>query len=298
MHETPPLHSGATPRSTAFGAAPGASPSPARATALSVAGLHVHLGGRHVLQGVDFALPAGQFTGLIGPNGAGKTTLLRSILGLIPTTSGTINTSGVAEGPGAIGYVPQRHEFAWDFPISVEQAVINGRARKIGWFRRPKVEDYRAAADALKKVRLLDLKNRPIGELSGGQRQRVLVARALALEPQILLLDEPFTGMDVPSAELLVELFQSLAHDDNMAVLMSTHDLPQAMDACDRMLMLHRVIVADAPPAELHTPEPWMKTFSVSRESSLLKSVGAAVEMPSGRHAATPMFAMERSHDA
>ncbi|MCW5954817.1 MAG: anchored repeat-type ABC transporter ATP-binding subunit, partial [Propionibacteriaceae bacterium] len=196
------------------------------ADALKVTGLTVRLGGRRVLEDVSFALDTGEFMGLIGPNGAGKTTALRSILGLIRTETGRVEVEG-SSGLAArsrIGYVPQRHEFAWDFPITVEDTVMTGRIRRIGWFRRPKAVDFEAAAEALERVRMSQLATRPVGELSGGQRQRVLVARALALHPRLLLLDEPFTGLDMPTQELLLELFRELSGEDK-AVLMTTHDL-------------------------------------------------------------------------
>ena len=245
---------------------------------LSVTGVHVTLSGRHVLQGVNLFLRPGEFVGLIGPNGAGKTTLLRSVLGLIPVRAGTISVAGATTASkrrkaGVVGYVPQKHQFAWDFPISVRDAVLNGRAATQGWLRRKKVSDYEAAARAIERVRLTDLADRPIGELSGGQRQRVLVARALAIDPRILLLDEPFTGMDVPSSEQLLELFGDLAAD-GLCVLMSTHDLPQARYSCQRLILLNRTVIAEGRPGDLATPEPWMETFGVREGSPLLASVG------------------------
>lgn len=169
---------------------------------LEVNQLSVQLGGRSVLQEVNLKLDQGQFMGLIGPNGAGKTTLLRAILGLVPST-GTITWQGQRIDRRAIGYVPQRHAFAWDFPINVRQVVLSGLTGRLGWLRRPRPEHLEAADCALEQVSMSDLRSRPVEQLSGGQRQRVLVARALALKPQLLLLDEPFTGLDMPTQELL-----------------------------------------------------------------------------------------------
>ena len=149
---------------------------------LRVTGLGASLGGRSVLEGVDLEARAGELVGLIGPNGAGKTTLIRSILGLIPS-------SGRVETDGAIGYVPQRHEFAWDFPISVRDAVLQDVTVRRGLLGRARTPHFRAVEEALSLVGMRDLAKRPIGELSGGQRQRVLVARALAIRPAVLLLD-------------------------------------------------------------------------------------------------------------
>ncbi|MEH0970760.1 anchored repeat-type ABC transporter ATP-binding subunit [Micromonospora sp. CPCC 205546] len=244
---------------------------------LEVDHLDVDLGGRPVLRDIRLHLDRGELVGLLGPNGAGKTTLLRAILALIRTRGGRVLVQGRASRPGGsgIGYVPQRHEFSWDFPISVEQAVMSGRTGRLGLLRRPGVADWRAVGDALERVQLTGLRRRPAGELSGGQRQRVLVARALALAPSILLLDEPFTGLDMPTQELLGELFTSLAREGR-AVLMTTHDLVAAVDSCTRLVLLNGRIVADGPPAELQDVEVWTRTFGVSATSPLLKLVRAA----------------------
>jgi manganese/iron transport system ATP-binding protein len=247
------------------------------APALQVTGLGVELGGRRALDAVDLTVERGELVGLIGPNGAGKTTLLRSVMGLLTPADGQVAVDGARTRLGAsrIGYVPQRHEFAWDFPISVENVVMTGRTGRLGLFRRPGTADWLAVADALDRVRMSHLRTRPVGELSGGQRQRVLVARALALEPSILLLDEPFTGLDMPTQELLSELFVSLAREDR-AVLMTTHDLAAALYTCDRLALLNRTVVALGTPDELAHPEPWMRTFGVSETSPLLKILKVA----------------------
>lgn len=236
---------------------------------IAVEGLAVQLGGRIVLEDADLTVHPGELIGLIGPNGAGKTTLLRTALGLLKPIRGGVVVSG------DMGYVPQRHEFAWDFPISVEDVVMTGRSGRLGLLRRPGTEDWRAVDEALDRVRMADLRTRPVGELSGGQRQRVLVARALALRPAALLLDEPFTGLDVPTQELLSELFLSLAREDR-AVLMTTHDLAGAMYGCDRIALLNRTVVAVGTPAELaEEDELWMRTFGIGERSPLLRVLKA-----------------------
>ncbi|GAB3617111.1 anchored repeat-type ABC transporter ATP-binding subunit [Okibacterium endophyticum] len=245
--------------------------------ALTVDDLRVRLGGRRVLYDIDLRLDTGEFVGLIGPNGAGKTTLLRSILGLIRTETGRIDVDGRSgtQARSRIGYVPQRHEFAWDFPISVEDAVMTGRIRRIGWLRRPRIADFDAVAEALERVHMDHLRGRPVGELSGGQRQRVLVARALALRPRLLLLDEPFTGLDMPTQELLIDLFRALAGEDK-AVLMTTHDLVGALHECSRLCLINRTIIADGSPSELTDPEIWMHTFDIKATNPLLKTLGVS----------------------
>ncbi|MCS4485014.1 anchored repeat-type ABC transporter ATP-binding subunit [Gleimia sp. 6138-11-ORH1] len=243
--------------------------------ALEVAEVNTDLGKRNVLNEVTFTVEKGSFVGLIGPNGAGKTTLLRSILGLIPVRSGQIKVNGLTGNKALdlIGYVPQRHEFAWDFPIDVQGVVMTGRTRQIGWLRQPKTTDYEAVFNALEKVKMADLARRPVGELSGGQRQRVLLARALATNPAILLLDEPFTGLDMPSQELLLELFEALANEGT-SLLMSTHDLGSAIDVCHRLILLNKTVIATGTGAELADPHLWMQTFSVKAGSPLLRTVG------------------------
>jgi manganese/iron transport system ATP-binding protein len=244
---------------------------------LQIEGLAVELGGRQVLHGVDLTLTDGEQVGLIGPNGAGKTTLLRALLGLVATSRGVIAVGGRTprEARGSIGYVPQRHEFVWDYPVDVRTAVMTGRTHRIGWLRRPGVEDRAAVVEALERVDLSDLRKRPIGELSGGQRQRVLVARALALRPKLLLLDEPFTGLDVPTQEILTRLFRDLTAEGT-AILMTTHDLPAAADTCSRLCLLNETVIADGSPDELRDPAVWLRAFGVARSEQLLHSLGVA----------------------
>jgi manganese/iron transport system ATP-binding protein len=241
-------------------------------SALTVEGLGVDLGGRPVLRDVDLSVDSGELVGLLGPNGAGKTTLLRCVLGLVRTKAGKITIGGTA----TVGYVPQRHEFTWDFPISVEQAVLSGRTGRLGLLRRPGVADWRAVGEALERVRMTDLRRRPVGELSGGQRQRVLVARALAVAPEVLLLDEPYAGLDMPTQELLGDLFATLARE--RAVLMATHDLAAAVHDCDRLVLLNRTVIAAGPPAELRDRRVWMDTFEVGERSHLFTALGISPE--------------------
>ncbi len=237
--------------------------------ALQVAGLGVALGGREVLRDVSLTLAAGRVHGLLGPNGAGKTTLFRAVMGLVRTSAGEIRT------PGGVGYVPQRHDVVWDFPVTAQEVVMTGLTRDVGFLRLPGRRHVQAVADALDRVRMRDLRTRPIAEMSGGQRQRVMIARALARRPRLLLLDEPFTGLDMPTQELLTGLFEELA-DEGTTLLMSTHDLTHALVACDELTLLNRTVIASGTPSGLDDPEAWMRTFEVSAGSPLLKQVGLA----------------------
>ena len=178
-------------------------PAPLRAQ-----GLAVELGGRRVLHDVDLTVLSGCIHVLLGPNGAGKTTLVRTLLGLQRPAAGSVHRAE------RIGYVPQRTDMDWDFPVTAQDVVMLGLVRGISRWRGPSADQHRAVARALATVRLADLRDRPVGEMSGGQRQRVLIARALAQDPSALVLDEPFTGLDMPSQELLSDLFRELAATD------------------------------------------------------------------------------------
>lgn len=251
---------------------------PTGRTALAVENLAVDLGGRRVLLDVDLTVDRGELLALIGPNGAGKTTLLRTILGLLTPAIGRVIVDGRPAKPGraSIGYVPQRHEFAWDFPISVANVVATGLSGKLGLLRRLGAAEWEAVADALERVRMTDLADRPVGQLSGGQRQRVLVARALVLRPAVLLLDEPFTGLDMPTQELLGTLFTDLAREGH-AVLMTTHDLVSAVSGSDRVALLNRTMIAAGTPEQLVAdPRLWMATFGVEEDSALLRMLRVA----------------------
>lgn len=236
---------------------------------LHISDLAVNLGGRAVLRDINLDISPGELLCVIGPNGAGKTTLIRAIMGLLPLAAGKI------ELQGGVGYVPQRQDADWSYPISVEQVVLTSLKPRF----LATAAQWRKVYQALEKVQLLDLRQRNIGELSGGQKQRVLIARALVSQPELLLLDEPFTGLDHPNQDLLAELCQQLKAA-GISILMSTHDLAQAAEIADRMLILNRRVRALAPLAELTDPQLWAESYGVDINSPLVRMMSALIEKP------------------
>ncbi|MGV0325372.1 anchored repeat-type ABC transporter ATP-binding subunit [Corynebacterium confusum] len=236
---------------------------------LDATGVEVSFGVRPVVRDASLRIHRGELVGLLGPNGAGKTTLMRACLGLVPHR-GTVGLTR------RFGYVPQRHEVEWSFPCTVYEAVLLGRVGLIGWFKRPGRGDRQSAHRALEQTNLTELARRPIAELSGGQRQRVLIARALATEPELLVLDEPFTGLDAPNIEQLLDLFARLVAKGT-AIVMSTHNLAEAVHTCPRLVLFNRTVVADGPVAQVRAdPAAWVEAFGVRTTSPLLAALGVS----------------------
>ena len=207
------------------------------------------------LDDVSLTVTAGNFLALIGPNGAGKTTLLQVILGLVRPVSGSVKIFGkspadLAGERSRIGYVPQIMSVDLNFPVSVGEVVLMGRYGRIGLFRRPAAADRAAALQAMKRVGIADLADRPIRRLSGGQRQRAFLARALANEPDLLLLDEPTTGVDAASSESLYELLRML-HADGITMLVVSHDVGVVASYVEGVVCINRRLVAHGRPAEV-----------------------------------------------
>lgn len=215
-----------------------------------------------VLSNVSVEVAVGELVGVVGPNGAGKSTLLNTILGLVRLLHGQIAVHGrsIGEARHTVAYMPQREGVDWTFPVTVEDVVLMGRQSRLGWFRRPTRKDREAAEWALEQVQMLDRRHTPIGELSGGQEQRVFLARALAQEGDLMLLDEPLTGVDAPTQETILHLLQEFC-SKGRTVIMTTHDLGVARAFCSKLLFLNRVAVAYGTPAETFTPEVLEKTY-------------------------------------
>ncbi|HEU5430097.1 MAG TPA: metal ABC transporter ATP-binding protein [Thermomicrobiales bacterium] len=211
--------------------------------------LGVHFGDRSALEDLSVRFDAGETTSLLGPNGAGKSTLLRALAGLLPPTHGFVRFHGaVVTGPNRrVVYVPQRTGVDWQFPISVLDVAVMGRALTRSRFAPIPRRDREAALDALTQVGMRRLADVQIGQLSGGQQQRVFLARALMQAGEVYLLDEPFTGVDVPTQKLLVALFDQL-RDEGKTIVYATHDLALAAASSNRILLLNRRLIAAGPP--------------------------------------------------
>ena len=210
-------------------------------------------GGPPVIRNVSFRVRAGDRVGLLGPNGGGKTTLFRVLLGELPASAGTVDLHGRAAA------LPQTERSRLDYPVSALDVALMGSLSRLAWWQRPGRADRRAALQALDTVGLRAQAERSFGELSGGQRQRVLIARALVQNAQLLLLDEPFSGLDAPSAERLMGLLDQLAAEGR-AIMIATHDVDQAR-AWDLVLCLNRRAVAFGGPAEVLTREVIQATY-------------------------------------
>ncbi len=218
-----------------------------------VDGVTVERGGHAALTDITFEVGPGALMGVLGPNGAGKSTLFDAIAGLLPLASGAIDLRGM-ERKGAMAYVPQRDNINWRFPASVHDVVMMGRGNNIGWLRRPGRRDKQAVRESLERVALWDKRSVPITQLSGGERQRVFIARALAQEASILLMDEAFSGVDVGAQEGIVEVLQSL-RDEGKIVIISTHDLTNIAQRFDQVLCINHHMCAYGPPDEAFTPQ-------------------------------------------
>jgi ABC-type Mn2+/Zn2+ transport system ATPase subunit len=223
---------------------------------LRLDGVTVSYNGAPALIDVSLRVPHGAQVAIVGPNGAGKSTLFKALVGLLPLRSGRVLLHGREPGSQTdpIAYVPQREEIDWSFPVSVHDTVMMGRFGRLGWLRHPQAADREVASRCLEELDIADLAHRPIGELSGGQQQRVFLARALAQEPHVLLLDEPFTGVDVAAKQALLELLGRL-RERAITVLVSTHDMETAAQRFELVALLDGRLIAYGAPPDVFTPE-------------------------------------------
>jgi ABC-type Mn2+/Zn2+ transport system ATPase subunit len=222
----------------------------------------VFYGERAALDSVTLTIPHGAQVAVVGPNGAGKSTLFKAMMGLAPVRTGQILIHGrpPSEYRDPVAYVPQREEVDWRFPVTVVDVVAMGRYRRGRWLRRLSPADRDIVRQSLDRLGIVDLAQRPIGELSGGQQQRVFLARALAQEPHVLLLDEPFTGVDISTREATLDLLSSLKAL-SVTVLVSTHDLDLASGRFDQVVLLNRCLISAGSPEEVFTQEHLQAAF-------------------------------------
>ena len=222
---------------------------------MSLQEVTVEFDGHMALNNVTFDVDAGTLMGVVGPNGAGKSTLFNAIAGLFPVRQGKVTLHRVDQRGGELAYVPQQRETVnWRFPVTVMDVVMMGRCCRLGWFRRPGKKDRELVNACLGRVGLWDHRSALMTELSGGQKQRVFVAKALAQEASVLLLDEAFSGVDVGAQEGLIEVLQTL-RDEGRIVLLATHDLTNLAGRFDQVLCLNRHVCACGPPDQVFTTQ-------------------------------------------
>lgn len=232
---------------------------------VSVAALSVsYRGGNIGLSDVSFAFSKPTICGLIGMNGAGKSTLFKAIMGFVSPTHGKVevchHTVRWAQKQNIIAYVPQTEEVDWTFPVSVHDVVMMGRQGRMGILRIPSEMDKKIVSESLKRVGMEALTNRQIGELSGGQRKRVFLARALAQQSQIMLLDEPFTGVDMKTEHAIIDILREL-RDEGHIIIVSTHNLASVPSYCDEVMMINVTLIASGPVSEVYNSDNLDRTF-------------------------------------
>lgn len=249
--------------------------------ALAVDTLNVRYRDVVALVDAGLTLAPGRVCGLVGMNGSGKSTLFKAVMGVVKPNSGSITVFGgdpaQARKAGTVSYVPQAESVDWTFPISVRDVVMMGRYGKQNLLRTPRAADRRAVDEALQRVDLADLANRQIGQLSGGQRKRAFVARAIAQEASLLLLDEPFAGVDKKTEATITRLLRELAAH-GASVLVSTHDLHALPELCDEAILLQQRVLMHGSPTEVLRPENLAMAFGI--DPSRVDQLGAGSRTP------------------
>lgn len=235
-----------------------------KTAAIEIENVSVAYQGKTALFDATARVPAGAICGLVGMNGAGKSTLFKAIMAAVPLQKGRVRLAGhtvkAAQKKGIVAYVPQTEAVDWNFPVSVYDVVMMGRYGFMNMLRRPKEKDHAAVKLALERVRLADFANRQVGQLSGGQKKRVFVARALAQGASILLLDEPFAGVDAKTEASMVQLLREL-QKQGVTTLIAAHDLGTIGSYCDHIILLKQTVVAAGPVKKVFTEENIAKTY-------------------------------------
>ncbi|BBC24678.1 metal ABC transporter ATP-binding protein [Pseudanabaena sp. ABRG5-3] len=223
--------------------------------------------GKVALHSANLQLKAGTICGLVGMNGAGKSTLFKSVMGFVKPMSGRVLINGlpirIVQKKSLVAYVPQTEEVDWNFPVSVHDVVMMGRYGYMNFLRMPKALDRQVVRESLERVEMWEMRDRQIGELSGGQKKRAFFARALAQQGKVLLLDEPFAGVDVKTEKMMINLLMEL-RDVGYTVLVSTHDLESINTFCDQVVLINRTILAYGQTSEVFTEENISRTFGGS----------------------------------
>ena len=226
---------------------------------------------------IDFTLPTGKIIGIMGPNGSGKSTLLKAIMGIIEPNIGysKLFDQDLEDVRNKVSYVPQRQSVDWDFPASVWDVVAMGRYATKGLFKRLSKEDHRMIEESLSKVNMTPFTNRQISQLSGGQQQRVFLARALAQNADLYLMDEPFVGVDAATEKAMINLLKSM-RDEGKTLLVVHHDLHTAQDYFEHMVLLNSRLVAEGPTSEVFTKDILTETYggtltTLSKVASVLQ---------------------------
>ena len=232
-------------------------------TAINITNVGVHYRTQEALRDVNCTIKPGRITGIFGPNGAGKSTLMKALLGLVPISSGQVlyDNKPLMQQLEKVAYIPQRSQIDWNYPATVWDVVMMGRVKKTGWLRSFSTVSRQIAKQALARVGIGELKNRPIGELSGGQQQRVFLARALTQEAEIFCFDEPFVGIDQKTQAIIFEVFQELAKN-NKIVLVVNHDLGESITHFDDLILLNCELIATGSRQQVLTEENLYRAYS------------------------------------
>jgi manganese/iron transport system ATP-binding protein len=244
---------------------------------LDVRNLSVYYNKRVALEDLTFHLHVGERVAVVGPNGAGKSTLFKVVAGVLTPNTGEVTISGAQPSVHqCIAYVPQRSQVDWNFPVNVADVVMMGRSAKLGLLKLPGKKDWDFVNHALETVELANLSKRQISQLSGGQQQRMFIARALAQEAELMLMDEPLTGLDTPAQESLLDLLDTLK-EQKVTVMVATHDLEQAARHFDRIMLLNHKIIALGEPS------------TVMQTEKLLQAYGARFKPANGQSSVLPL---------
>ncbi|MCR6636793.1 manganese/iron ABC transporter ATP-binding protein [Devosia sp.] len=257
-------------------------------TGIAVSGATVtYRNGLTAIRDASFAIPTGTIAALVGVNGSGKSTLFKAIMGFVRLARGEITVLGMpvaqALKKNLVAYVPQSEEVDWNFPVLVEDVVMMGRYGHMGMLRIPKKADHDAVEAALKRVNMSEFRKRQIGELSGGQKKRVFLARALAQDGRVILLDEPFTGVDVKTEDQIIALLREL-RDEGRVMLVSTHNLGSVPEFCDRTILIKGTVLAYGPTEETFTQDNLEKAFGGVLRHFVINHA------PNGEHSGVGVF--------